>query len=187
MTGSLFNMRLTTQLTPGQNLWFKVFPRLETGFVRNDYWGTVFTAERYALQSQDQGGTSGAGQVTAVLGPQITAEVTVAHTGNFIDVVPFERSPLENGAPFYDLNDGRVYNGATFDGFVKRPRTQVMGALNYYTTIGGRTHNFKLGLDWQSVTSENSFKYPNSQLFYGLGFDPVARSFATNQFREDYR
>ena len=33
------------------------------------------------------------------------------------------------------LNDGLVYNGATFDGFVRRPRKQANLAVNYLDAI----------------------------------------------------
>ena len=36
------------------------------------------------------------------------------------------------------------------------------------------------------MTSENSFRFPNNQIFYGSNFDPVARRFAQNDSREDY-
>ena len=102
----------------------------------------------------------------------------VAYATSYINVVPFERSSLDNGAPYWDLVDNRIYNGAAFDGFVKRPRTQAGGAVNYFTTLMGNTHSFKVGLDWQSFNSENSFRFPNNQLFYGFNFDPAARAFA---------
>jgi Carboxypeptidase regulatory-like domain len=182
------NARGTVQLTPTQNLWVKVTRSPTDGFVRNDYWPGFggITAEREAATSQDQGGTSVAGQYTTVLSSNWTAEAMVAYATSFIDVVPFERSQLNNGAPYWDLVDNRIYNGAAFDGFVKRPRTQVGGAVNYFTNLMGNTHSLKLGVDWQSFNSENSFRFPNNQIFYGFNFDPAARAFAQNDSREDY-
>jgi hypothetical protein len=180
------NARGTVQLSSNQHMWAKVTRSPTTGFVTN-YWGaSAPAAERFALTGQDQGGTSVAGQYTAVLSSRWTAEAMVAYATEFINVFPFEQSPLNSGAPYRDLNDNRTYNGATFDGYVKRPRAQATGALNNYTTLAGNPHNFKFGFDWQGVTSENSFRYPNDQIYYGVGFDPVARRFTTNEFREDY-
>jgi hypothetical protein len=178
------NARGTVQLSPAQTLWVKVTRSPTTGIVVN-YWG-VLAAERFSLTGQDQGGTSVAGQYTVVLSDHLTAEAMVARNSEFINVVPFELSSLNSGAPYWDLNDNRIYNGATFDGYVKRPRTQATGALNYFTTLSGNTHAFKFGVDWQGMKSQNSFRYPNNQIFYGVGFDPVARRFQTNDSREDY-
>ncbi len=180
------NARGTVQLSSAQNVWIKVVRSPTNGIVRNDYWNPLITAERFSMTGQDQGGTSVAGQYTAVLNSRWTAEAMAAYASEFITVFPFERSPLNNGAPYWDLNDNRIYNGATFDGYVKRPRTQATGALNNYSTLRGNTHNFKVGFDWQRVQSNNSFRYPNDQIYYGFGFDPVARRFQTNDSREDY-
>ncbi len=181
-----FNLRLTTQLSSTQNLWFKVFRSPTTGFVRNDYWGVAATAERFSLTGQDQGGTSWAAQYTTVLGSRWTGEVMVGHTGSFINVFPFDRSPLQNGAPYIDLNDGRIYNGATFDGFVKRPRNQVVAAMNYFNTFAGVDHNIKFGLDVQSFNSQAQFAYPGDKLFYGFNFNPAARAFDEPAAYEEY-
>lgn len=181
-----FNARGTVALGDAQNVWVKVVRTPTTGIVRADYWNPFLTAERFSLTGQEQGGTSVAGQYTSVLSSHWTAEAMVAHASEFIDVFPFERSPLNNGAPYWDLNDNRIYNGATFDGLVRRPRTQATGALNNYSSLGGNTHNLKVGFDWQGVRSKNSFKFPNNQIYYGVGFDPVARRFQANDSREDY-
>ena len=180
------NARGTVALSSAQNLWVKVTRSPTNGIVRNDYWAPFLPAERFSLTGQDQGGTNVAGQYTTVLNSHWTAEAMAAYASEFINVFPFERSPLNNGAPYIDFNDNRVYNGATFDGYVKRPRTQATAALNNYSTLMGNTHNFKVGFDWQNVQSKNSFRYPNDQIYYGFGFDAVARRFQTNDSREDY-
>jgi hypothetical protein len=182
------NLRGTVQLSPSQNVWVKVTRSPTDGFVRNDYWPGFggITAERESATAQDQGGTSVAGQYTTVLNSNWTGEAMVAYATSFINVAPFERSPLDNGAPYWDLVDNRIYNGAAFDGFVKRPRTQATGALNYFTNLRGESHSFKFGLDWQDMKSENSFRFPNNQIFYGFNFDPTTRQFAQNDSREDY-
>lgn len=177
------NLRLTTQLAPSHNVWFKVVRSPTTGFVI-DYWGTA--AERRSLTSQNQGGNHYSGQYTGVLSSKWTAELLVAHVGNFIDVVPFEtENVLSGGAPYFDQNDSRYYNGATFDGYVKRPRNQVLAATSYFTTLGGNSHNIKFGIDFQSMNSENSFKYPTSTEFDVFGFNPVTRTF-TPDLRYDF-
>ena len=180
------NIRGTAQITPSQNVWVRVTRSPTDGFVRNDYWNPFIPAEREALTAQDQGGTSVAGQYTAVLGANWTGELMAAYATSFINVLPFERTNVDNGAPYIDLVDNRIYNGATFDGYVKRPRTQVTGALNYYTTWLGNTHSVKVGFDWQGMNSENAFRYPNNQLFYGENYNLATRNFDAPSFREDY-
>jgi hypothetical protein len=180
------NVRGTVQLSPSQNLWVRVTRSPTEGIVRNDYWTPFIPAERESLTAQVQGGTSVAGQYTTVLGANWTGEVMAAYASSYIDVLPFERTSIDNGAPYIDLVDNRVYNGATFDGYVKRPRTQVTGALNYYTSLMGNTHSVKFGFDVQKMNSENSFRFPNNQIFYGEDYDLGTRNFDTPAFREDY-
>lgn len=178
------NIRGTVQLTPSQSFWVKYAADPFTGIVRNDYWSRP--AEREALTSQEQGGKLVSGQYTAVLGSKWTAEVMGSYKTSRITVEPFERTQLNNGAPYYDLSDGRAYNGATFDGYVSRPRAQVGVATSYFTNLGGHSHALKFGLDVQNVTSENAFRYPNNQVYYGYDFDPVSRTFAINDSYEEY-
>ncbi len=72
---------------------------------------------------------------------------------------------------------GFYYNGATFDGFVSRPRKQVVVAGSYFATLGGNSHNFKAGVDWQEMQSSALFRYPNSQLFTDASFDYQTRTY----------
>lgn len=180
------NYRGTVQLSQGQSLWVKYASDPFTGIVRNDYWAPFIPAERASLTSQEQGGYSVSGQYTAVIGSRWTTEATMGYATNRITVEPFERTQVDNGAPYIDLNDNRVYNGATFDGYVKRPRLQVGLAATYFANWGGRDHQIKAGVDLQSLKSENAFRFPNNQLFYGYDYDPASRTFAENDSREDY-
>lgn len=180
------NYRGTVQLTQNQSVWVKYASDPFTGIVRNDYWAPFIPAERESLTSQEQGGYSVSGQYTAVLGQRWTAELIAGYATNRITVEPFERTQIDNGAPYIDLNDNRVYNGATFDGYVKRPRFQIGAATSYFTSWGGRAHHLKAGVDVQMMKSENAFRFPNNQLFYGFDYDPATRTFAENDSREDY-
>jgi hypothetical protein len=167
-------VRVTSQVAPNHNVWFKYHTSPTNGFVI-DYWGR--SAELFALTQQDQGNESWAGQWTSVLGSKWTAEVMAATAKEFINVVPYKASPLDNGAPYWDYTDNRYYNGATFDGYVKRPRTQASAAASYFTTLGGNTHNLKFGFDWQGMNSENSFRYPTNQFFTIANFQAATRAF----------
>ncbi|MGZ4810096.1 MAG: hypothetical protein ACXV7D_12290, partial [Thermoanaerobaculia bacterium] len=110
-------------------------------------------------------------------GQNVTLEALYGSAKSFITVAPYLRSPLDNGAPHFNEADGKYYNGATFDGRVDRPRTQAIVAGSYFTTIGGNSHNFKAGVDWQSVKSSAFFRFPNSQLFDDASFDYKTRTF----------
>ena len=173
-TIELPNYRLTAQLTPSHTIWAKYSEDPFTGIIR-DYWGA--SPELFSLTAQGQGGDNRTVQYSGVFGQSVTAEVLYGESTSVISVTPFRVSPLHNGAPHLNEADGKYYNGATFDGFVGRPRTQAVGALSYYTTLGGNSHNFKAGVDWQEMESTNLFKYPNSQLYTDESFDWQTRTY----------
>lgn len=179
---TLENYRLTAQLTPNINVWGKYASDPFVGIIR-DYWGA--SPELFSLTAQDQGGDNWAVQSTALFGGNLLAEAMYAESSSIITVEPYRISPLHNGAPHLSLEDGKFYNGATFDGFVDRPRKQILGALSYYTTLFGSSHNFKGGVDWQEQKSSNLFQFPNAQLFIDESFDPFTRTFVPAE-RLDY-
>jgi hypothetical protein len=177
-------VRVSAEVKPGQNLWAKVTQSPTNGFIF-DYYPGGTAAERQALTNQDQGGMSYAAQYTAVFGMHWTGEVMVARSQENITVSPFEASTLNGGAAIFDELDGRWYNSPTYNGYVRRPRMQATAAANYFTNIGGKTHAFKVGMDWQDIRSENSFKFTNAQEFDVIGFNPVTRTY-TPDLRFDY-
>lgn len=174
--------RVTTQLKPNHSVWVKYHTSPTTGFI-NDYWGS--SAELFALTAQSQKGSSLTAQYNAVLGTKWTATAMAARSTELIEVVPFKSAgALDNGAPHLDLLDGRFYNGATYDGKVDRPRQQLSGAMEYFTTVGANSHAVKFGADWQNLTSTNLFRFPASRLYHVEGFDPVNRTFTPRLYRD---
>jgi len=169
------NVRLTTALASNHKLWARITRSPTNGFI-NDYYGG-FAAERAALTRQDQGSTSFASQYTGVFGTTWTGEVLVAHASTFLNVSPFTAGPTHGGAAIFDEIDGRWYNGSTFDGYIRRPRTQVTAAVSYFPNIRGRGHTFKVGVDWQQIQSTNSYNFPTATEFDVVGFDPVTRTY----------
>jgi hypothetical protein len=183
-----WTMRLTGQLTPTQNVWFKYSDSPTNGFVI-DYTagalGGLGAAERFALTGQDQGADQWALQWSGVFGSSWTGEGMYADYSSIITVAPFEVSALTDGATHLSQADNRYYNGGQFDGFVKRPRKQAAFAATHYRTMGGNSHNFKVGFDWQNMNSSNLFAYPNGQLYIDTSFDLASRTFEPN-LRRDY-
>jgi hypothetical protein len=170
--------RLTAQITPTQSVWAAYAEDPITGFIV-DYWGGGAT-ELFTLTAQDQGGDKKTVQYAGVFGTNVTLEGLYGESTGIITVAPFKVSPLHGGAPHYNLTDGRRYNGATFDGFVDRPREQAVVAASYFATLGGNSHNFKAGIDWQDLKSSNFFRYPNGQLYIDDSFDWRTRTFVPN-------
>jgi hypothetical protein len=175
---TLPNYRVTAQLTPTQNIWAKYSADPFTGIIR-DYWGGA--PELFSLTAQGQGGNTKTAQYSGVFGQSFTAEALYAESSSTITVAPYLLSPLTNGAPHFNNEDQKYYNGATFDGMVARPRKQFVAAGSYFATLGGNSHNFKAGFDTQEQKSTNLFKYPNSQLFIDDTFNYMTRAYTPSQ------
>lgn len=156
------NVRATVQLNSANNVWVKYYQAPTNGFII-DYWGAA--GERTALTRQNQNAKNWAAQWSGVIRNNWTMEAAAATYESRIDVVPFETGRLFSGSPIFSLGDNRYYNGATFDGFVSRPRQQANAASTWFFSRGQSSHNIKLGVDFQTVESGARFDYPNRQLY----------------------
>ena len=90
-----------------------------------------------------------------------------------------------SGSPHYSLQTGFQFNGPAFNGFVNRPRQGALGAVTYYTDIGGNSHNFKAGVDYQHLESSSQFGFVNNQVFRDLSYNFRDRTFVPDT-RRDY-
>lgn len=182
------NIRGTAQLNPNHNVWVKYHRSPTNGFMI-DYWSgqrqPVLAAELFAMTRQDQGADSTSVQWSAILRPNLTAEVLYADNNEFITVFPFRKSPQNNGAPHLNTADSIFYNGATFEGIVDRPRNQATAAVTYFRSIGRNSHSIKAGFDWQRLVSTSQFAFPNNQFFVVGGFNPFTRV-VVPLVRQDY-
>ena len=181
------NVRGTFQVREGHTVWLKYYRSPGEGIVRDDYWGTTFTGDREALTAQYQTAENWAAQWSGVLRNNWSVEAAAANYKSLIEVGTFEEGIL-GGAPIESLEDGKVYNGATFDGFVERPRQQFNLASNWFLMAGGRSHNVKVGYDFQNLESGAQFDYPNRQYYIAESYNPVTRTpvFGPNSVRQDY-
>jgi outer membrane receptor protein involved in Fe transport len=178
-----FNIRGTVQLTGSHNVWVKYFRSPTNGFI-TDYWGAA--GERSALTLQNQGAENWAGQWSGVLRNNLTMEAAAATYSSRIDVTTFEQGRLFNGAPIQAIADGKFYNGATFDGYVERPRQQFNVASTLFLTRGQQTHSIKAGFDFQNVESGSLFQYPTSVYYVAESFNQAAGTLVP-QSRRDYQ
>jgi outer membrane receptor protein involved in Fe transport len=182
-----WNFRGTVQLAEGHTAWVKYHQSPTTGIVRNDYWGVTVTGDRAALTAQDQTNESFAAQWSGVLRPTWAMEAAYSSFKIHIDVTTFEKGILE-GAPIFNLTDNKYYNGATFDGFVDRPRDQFNIASNWFLAVGQRGHNVKVGYDFQNLESGSQFDYPNRQFYIVDNYIQATKTpvFGPNSSRQDY-
>jgi Carboxypeptidase regulatory-like domain len=177
------NVRGTVQLTEGHTAWVKYYRSPTDGFVI-DYWGNA-VGEREALTAQNQNARNWAAQWSGVLRDNWSMEGAFATYSSFIGVTTFEESGALNNAPIENQADGLYYNGATFDGFVDRPRQQFNIASNWFLTPGGRSHDVKVGFDFQNLESGAEFKYPNSQYFIAESYNQATGAIVPFQ-RQDF-
>jgi len=191
-----YQFRISSQLAPSHNVYVKYGTNPTDGFI-NDYWGGAGSAELAALTSQNQSGYQVSGNYNGVLGSKWSASLMAGRSTNVIDVVPYTTTgSIDNGAPYIDIVDNRIYNGATYDGVVDRPRNQASGSLEYFANWLGNSHAVKFGFDWQGMESVNYFRYPTNRLFFVTGFNPDTRQLcpgtsqsancATRQWYEEY-
>ena len=177
----LWDAKLTFQATPSHLFTAAANSDPISGFVVQ-YWGTGFVGEREALTAQDQnscGDKAGEESIctwqarwAGVFGQNLSMEALYAEQSGDIFVRPFEG----NGSPIFSFEDNLYYNGATFDGYVKRPRKQANVSATLYTNLFGNTHTFKGGVDYQDLESVAFFTYPTNTIFYVTDFDPVTRN-----------
>jgi outer membrane receptor protein involved in Fe transport len=183
------NVRGTFQVREGHTVWLKYYQSPGVGILRDDYWpGFGFqTGDREAITLQEQTAENWAAQWSGVLRNNWSMEAAAANYSSLITVGTFEEGIL-SGAPILSLADNKVYNGASFDGFVERPRQQFNVASNWFLMPGGRAHNVKVGYDFQNLESGAQFDFPNSQFYIAESYDPVSRTpvFGPNSSREDY-
>ena len=164
--------KLTGQITPSHALNFSAQADPFTGDVR-DYWGAA--ADLESLTAQDQANNCPwaciwQARYSGIFGSNVAVEATYAQQRGGISVTNFEG----DGPPYINLSDGLTYNGGAFVGTVDRPRNQVNGAVSYFATIGGHSHNFKVGVDYQEIESVNDYAFPGNQLFFVTDYDPIA-------------
>jgi hypothetical protein len=158
------NVRGTVQLKEGHTAWVKYYQSPTDGFVIN-YWNPAPAGEREALTSQNQTAKNWAAQYSGVLRSNWSMEAAFASYSSQLFVGTFEASGKLANAPLFNEADSKYYNGATYDGFTDRPRQQFNLASNWFLTPGGRSHDVKVGLDFQNMQSGAEFKYPNAQLY----------------------
>ena len=146
---------------------------------------TTPSGEREALTSQNQSAKNWAAQWSGVLRDNWSMEAAFADYSSLITVTTFESSGKLSNAPVFNEGDSKYYNGATFDGFVDRPRQQFNAASNWFLTPGGRSHDVKVGFDFQNVESGAEFKYPNAQLYTAESYNQATGTFVP-LFRQDF-
>ncbi|HXG89538.1 MAG TPA: carboxypeptidase regulatory-like domain-containing protein [Vicinamibacterales bacterium] len=178
------NVRGTVQVAEGHTAWLKYYRSPTDGFVI-DYWGNA-AGEREALTAQSQNATNWAAQYSGVLRDNWSVEAAFADYSSLITVTTFETSGRLANAPVFSLAENRYYNGATFDGFVQRPRQQFNAASNWFLTPGGRSHDIKVGFDFQNLESSALFQYPNAQLYTAQSYNQGASTLVPFE-REDYQ
>lgn len=161
------NIRGTVQLAEGHTAWVKYYRSPSDGFVI-DYWGSA--AEREALTGQNQSASNWAAQWSGVVRNNWSMEAAFADYASLITVDTFEASGRLANAPIFNVAESKYYNGATFSGFVERPRQQFNLASNWFLSPGGRSHNVKVGYDFQKLESGSQFDYPNRQLYYAESY-----------------
>jgi hypothetical protein len=177
------NIRGTVQPAVGHTAWVKYYQSPSDGFVI-DYWGAS-AAERESLTAQDQTAKNWAAQWSGVIRNNWSMEAAFASYSSLITVTTFEASGRLGNAPIFNTAENKYYNGATFDGFVERPRQQFNLASNWFLSPGGRSHNIKAGYDFQNLESGSQFDYPNRQLYFADAYNQATGVMSPNS-RRDY-
>jgi hypothetical protein len=166
--------KLTIQPTSSHLFTFQFNSDPITGFAV-DYWGAAAEPQALTLQGQNQCASVGClrqASWAGVLTSSLSGEARYAEQAGNITVVPYDG----NGSPFISNSDGLVYNGATFNGIVSRPRKQANLAFSLYQEIFGGQHQFKVGADYQDLKSIADFQYPTNTEYIVADYDPANRA-----------
>jgi hypothetical protein len=178
------NYRVNWQITPSHQVWAKWNEDPITGITRADYSGGN---DLYTVHYQNQGGEQKNAQYSGVFGSNFSVDAAYGEATNTIAVEPYLTGPFDNGALIYDYTTNKYYNGGVFgpgNGTV-RPRTQWNVAGTMFTTLGGNSHEFKLGVDNQEFESSAYYSIPNDREYDVYDYNPATGSFTPFE-RYDY-
>jgi outer membrane receptor protein involved in Fe transport len=173
--------KLTGQITPAHAVTFSAQADPFTGIVRN-YWNEfgVPSAELQALTNQSQSDDCPwaciwQARYTGIFGANVSVEATYAQQRGGLQLHNEFPSGTFDGSPIFNKPEGYYYNGNPFDGSVERPRDQANVAVNIYNQLFGRSHQFKVGVDYQKIKSDSGYTYPGNQSFFVSGFNAATR------------
>lgn len=184
-----WDAKVTAQITPSVQFSARGSSSPTSGFIVA-YSALPGTApgDFLAYTGQDQTSVTYAGFLTGVFGSNLTAEGQYNWNGpsntsssHYIDVYPFPGA----GSLHQNLNTGFTFQGPAFNGFVNRPRQGALGGVTYFTELGGNSHSFKGGVDYQHLSSASQFGFVNNQVFIDKTYDPVTHTGDPFQ-RRDY-
>jgi Carboxypeptidase regulatory-like domain/TonB-dependent Receptor Plug Domain len=140
-----------------------------------------FAADLGAMNVQDQTSRSRALQYSGVPASNIALEGGLATSLIHIGFRPF----VADTPVHQDLRNSLFYNGPSIVGFLERARQQANFSGSYYHVIGGQTHNFKAGFDYQKLRSSVDQRFGGNQLFLDKSYDITTGTFVPFQ-RRDY-
>ncbi len=177
------NYRVNWQITPSHQVWAKWNEDPISGITRTYSEGT----DVYVLTAQGQGGEQKNAQYSGVFGSNFSVDATYGEADSVITVSPYKIGPYDNGSAIYDDTTGKYFNGNFFGAgnFVGRPRTQYNVAGTMFTTLGGNSHEFKLGVDSQDFESSSYYTYGNNRVYQVDNYNPATGTF-TPKYRYDY-
>jgi carboxypeptidase family protein/TonB-dependent receptor-like protein len=177
------NYRVNWQITPSHQVWAKWNEDPITGITRT----YIEATDIYTLTSQGQGGQQKNAQYSGVFGSNFSVDATYGKAESTITVTPYATGPFDNGALILDYTSNKYYNGGIFgDGnFVGRPREQWNVAGTYFSTLGGNSHEFKVGVDSQEFESTSYYTITNNRQYDVENYNAATGTF-TPLFRYDF-
>jgi Carboxypeptidase regulatory-like domain/TonB-dependent Receptor Plug Domain len=181
-----YNVKATWQLSPSHLIVAKQNAAPTNNIAVDRHNGGInaiprFAADLGAMNVQDQTSHSRALQYSGVHGSNIALEGGVARSLIHIGFRPF----VGDTPVHQDLRNGLFYNGPSIVGFLERARDQANFSGTYYQVIGGQTHNFKAGVDYQKLRSSVDQRFGAGQLFLDKSYDITTGMFVPFQ-RRDY-
>jgi Carboxypeptidase regulatory-like domain/TonB-dependent Receptor Plug Domain len=181
-----WDVKGTWQLLPSHLIVLKANSSPTTDIVIDRHNGGInaiprFAADLGAMNIQDQFSKSRAAQYSGVAGSNFALEGGLAASNIHINFRPF----VGDTPVHQDLSTGLFYNGPSIVGFLERTRDEGDFSGNYYRRIGGETHNFKAGIDYQSVRSTVDQRFGGNQLFIDKSYDLSGGTSVPSQ-RRDY-
>ncbi|HEY8130526.1 MAG TPA: carboxypeptidase regulatory-like domain-containing protein [Thermoanaerobaculia bacterium] len=181
-----YDLKATWQAAPSKLVVLKANEAPTDDIVVDRHNGGINAIPRFAgdlgaMNIQNQGSKSRALQYSGVALNNLAIEAGAASSKIHIDFRPF----VGDTPVHQDLSTGLFYNGPSIVGFLERTRSQADFSSNYYRVIGGQTHDFKLGVDYQKVRSTVNQRFGGNQLFVDKSYDLAAGTFVPSQ-RRDY-